>query len=239
MYSMVLMVALSSSPDAAACGKAMGCLGSCSGAPVASCQGCHGGGLFSGLGGHKNGCGGCHGESTGCGGVVTGCGGCQGGHGLFGGCHGGGLFRKHKHGCNGESAGCHGSSTGCYGSSTGCIGTPGVIIGTPVEVVQPMKIEEKKKTGGVTMVPAPATIIVNVPADAKVTIDGAATISTSTVRHYATPVLVPGSVNYYTFTATIVRDGKEYTSTERVAVTAGQKPTITLNPNVGSAFASK
>ena len=74
MYSMVLMMAMSASPEAAAFGKKMGC------------NGCDGGSSCSGTVVVYGCCGGesCHG----------------GGHKLFGG--GGGLFGKHKkHGCDG------------------------------------------------------------------------------------------------------------------------------------------
>jgi hypothetical protein len=86
MYTMVLMMAMSSSGDAAAFGRSKGCGGGCAGTPVVVVEsaGCHGGAGCLG--------GGCHG----------------GGRKLFG---GGGLFRKHK-GCHG-GAGCHGG--GCTG----------------------------------------------------------------------------------------------------------------------------
>lgn len=87
--------------------------------------------------------------------------------------------------------------------------------------------------------PAPAFITVNVPADAKVTIDGAATVSTSTVRVFQTRKLNRGTVQYYTFVAEVVRDGKSYTATERVAVEAGAKAEISLAPAFGPAVVSK
>ena len=97
------------------------------------------------------------------------------------------------------------------------------------------KKEEKK--GGVTS--APAFITVNVPADAKITIDGAATTSVSTVRTFSTPELNPGSVYYYTFTAEVVREGKTFTATEKVAVEAGATAQISLNPKAVVVVASK
>jgi uncharacterized protein (TIGR03000 family) len=214
MYSMVMMMAMSTSPEAVACHGCNG--GGCSGVVASGCNGgCHGGGLFGGC--HGGGLfGGCHGGG--------GCSGCHGG-GLFGGC-----FRKH--GCNGCN-GCSGAAAGCSGGA-GCSGTV-----VPAPAPEPEKKEMPKK-GGVTFAPvAPAYITVNVPADAKVTIDGAATRSTSEVRVFATPNLNPGAVSYYTFVAEVVRDGKTYTATEKVAVEAGARPVITLNPNVGPAIASK
>jgi len=208
------MMAMSTSPEAAACHKSAGCSGctGCSGVVVVDtgctgCSGCngkHGGGLFGGKG---------------CGGGLFGGKGCKGG-----------IFGGHK-GCNG----CYGSTScnGCYGGAV----VPGTIV-VPVEEKKVMPKEEKK--GGVTFAPvAPAIVTVNVPADAKVMIDGNNTISTSSVRHYATPNLAPGTVHYYTFAAEVVRDGKVFSTTEKVAVEAGAKVVITLNPNVGPAVASK
>lgn len=213
MYSMVLMMAMSTSPEVAACHKSKGCDGGgCTGVVVVD---------------------------AGC----TGCNGCDGGHKLFGGkgC-GGGLFKGglfKKHGCNG--GGCNGcsGSMGCDGGAgcSGAIVVPSTIV-VPEEKKEMPKKEEKK--GGVTFAPvAPAFVTVNVPADAKVTIDGNPTISASTVRVYATPNLASGTVHYYTFAAQVVRNGRVYTTTERVAVEAGAKVQLTLNPNVGPAVASK
>ena len=121
MYSMVLMMAMSTSPEAAAFGKRNSCNGctggtSCSGmvepAP-ASCNGCSGG---------------CTGES---------CNGGKhkmfGGNGLFGG--GGGLFKKHKDkGCSGGES-CHGGCNGSYVPSASCHGGAPVY-GIPVAPVE-------------------------------------------------------------------------------------------------------
>jgi uncharacterized protein (TIGR03000 family) len=235
MYSMVLMMAMSASPEAAAFGNG------CNGCGGGACYGntCHGGGLFAGKG-----CcgGGCHGGGLfaghGCSG--SSCHGCHGGGGLFaghgccggGGCHGGGLFGR-KGGCHG---GCYGG--GCYGGGctgyapAGCCGSGGCQ-GVPPT---PMPAPGKDKKGGVTS--APAYITVNVPADATITIDGAATKSTSNVRIFATPELEPGTVYYYTFVAEVVRDGKKLTAVEKVAVEAGSAPQVSLTPASGE-LASK
>ena len=244
MYSMVLMMAMSASPEAATFHRGGGCNGGCQGVVAySSCQGGgHGhkarGGLFGGRGCHGSSYASCSGYSAGCTGsyaapVYTSCNGCQGG-GLFSrghGCNGGGLFSRKHHGCSGSYA------SGCIGSySTGCTG--GGVYGAP-PVVNPNKdmpkVEPKK--GGVTS--APAFITVNVPADAKILIDGAATKSVSTVRTFSTPELNAGTVYYYTLTAEVVREGKTYTATEKVAVEAGVTAQITLNPNVGATVASK
>ena len=60
------------------------------------------------------------------------------------------------------------------------------------------------------------------PADAKLTIDGEPTVSTSESRVLETPSLTPGKTFHYVLKATAVRGGKTQTVTERVAVRAGE-----------------
>ena len=156
MYSIVLMMALSSGADAPACHRS--CDG-CSGCTVAACSGCHGGGLFSG----------CHG-------------GCHGG--LFSGCHGGGYSCSSAcSGCHSASSGCHSACSGCHGSRGGlfhrrnchgsescyCSGTvvvpacSGCTAPAPVKPMpEPIKEAPKQKTA----ISAPATIVVSLPAEA-------------------------------------------------------------------------
>jgi uncharacterized protein (TIGR03000 family) len=199
MYSMVLMMAMTASPESVACGKTScyGCTGySCQGYVVTSCHGCTG---FTS-------CRGCTGYTSCCG------------------CHGGGLFSRFKgcHGCTGYTS-CHGC-TG-YTSCCGCTGTAPIPVAPKKEM--PMKTS------------APATITVSVPADAKITIDGAATKSTSTVRVFSTPELPVGSVYYYTITAEVVRDGKTLTASEKIAVEAGTSLNLNLAPSPAPTVASK
>src|SRR5437762_1628993 len=141
MYSVVLMMALSGSADLPAFHR-HGCDG-CAGA-------CHGGGCHGGRG--------CHG-------------------GLFArhGCHGG----RGCHGCNG--GGCHGGYA-CHGGCNGGVeyapeyrpGTeyrpaPGT---TPAPGKAPEPVKPPKATGDKsTELPAPASIIVSLPADARLTVD--------------------------------------------------------------------
>jgi uncharacterized protein (TIGR03000 family) len=97
-----------------------------------------------------------------------------------------------------------------------------------------MKKEEvpaPKKTGLDT---APATIVVNVPAEAKVTIDDNATTSTGARRVFVSPALQPGQEYHYTLKAEFVRDGKAETRSERIAVKAGQETTVNLTAAVAA-----
>jgi uncharacterized protein (TIGR03000 family) len=87
------------------------------------------------------------------------------------------------------------------------------------------KVPEKDKEKEIN---APATIQVSLPADAKLTIDDAATTSTSANRTFATPTLETGKEFFYTLTAEVVRDGKTYTATRRVAVKAGELTNVNI-----------
>jgi len=86
---------------------------------------------------------------------------------------------------------------------------------------------------------APATILVNLPANAKLTIDDAATSSTSATRTFATPALETGKVYYYTLKAEIVRDGKTVTETKRVEVRAGELSRVSIELPVNTSVAAK
>jgi uncharacterized protein (TIGR03000 family) len=63
---------------------------------------------------------------------------------------------------------------------------------------------------------------VTLPADAKLTIGGRPTVSTSESRLFETPSLTPGKTFYYVLEATVVRDGKTETVTKEVIVRAGE-----------------
>jgi uncharacterized protein (TIGR03000 family) len=68
---------------------------------------------------------------------------------------------------------------------------------------------------------APARLIVNLPADAKLFLDDQSTTSRSAERTFFTPALEPGRVYTYTVRAEIVRDGQTLTESKVVEVTAG------------------
>jgi uncharacterized protein (TIGR03000 family) len=68
---------------------------------------------------------------------------------------------------------------------------------------------------------APARLIVQLPADAKLFMDEQLTSSRSAERSFVTPELEPGYVYTYTVRAEIVRDGEKYVETRKVDVTAG------------------
>jgi uncharacterized protein (TIGR03000 family) len=74
----------------------------------------------------------------------------------------------------------------------------------------------------------PVTLVVNLPADAQLTIDGAATVSTSDTRVFVSPPLQLGQEYSYTLTATITRDGEAKSITQEVTVRAGEETRVTL-----------
>lgn len=167
----------------------------------------------------------CHG-CNGCNGVVAAS--CHGGR---GGCHAG---RMRGHGrCHGD---CHGGYHGCSGAVRG--GCHGGCNGG-VGIVQPRRngdfAEEQSETGPIPQNGqvrngmAPATIIVNLPAEARLTVDGQPTTSTSSRRIFMSPPLANGSEYYYTINAEIMRNGQPVTVTRRVPVTAGRETRISLD----------
>jgi uncharacterized protein (TIGR03000 family) len=77
--------------------------------------------------------------------------------------------------------------------------------------------------------PAPGTIVVTLPADARLTVDGMPTNSTSNVRAFATTVLQPGRAYHYTLQAEVTRNGQTVRMERQVPVAAGQTSRVTLD----------
>lgn len=211
MYSLVLMMALSGSAETPA-------------------------GLFN------HGCSGCHGCSGSCSGSCTGSSCCGGSscHGSKHGCHGGGLFSR-KHGCHGGCHGCNGSSccggyaAGCCGGhAAGCTGGCGGAVAPPAKAPEKVVPPEEKKGAAIA---APATLVVTLPADAKLTIDGNATRSTEATRTFVTPALETGKEYSYTLKAEVVRDGQTFSTEQRITVRAGAESRINLTVPVSTASA--
>jgi uncharacterized protein (TIGR03000 family) len=220
MYSIVLMMALSggAAETPAHCHGGNRCNG---GGWSGGCHGgCHGGGLFSHRSRGCHGGNGCHASSS-----------CHGSRG----CHGGGLFAHRSHGCHGGNGcnggyGCHASSS-CCGTVVdhGCHGAPagGQAMPAPGKAPEPIKALPKP-TGEEANIPTPATIVVTLPAEAKLTVDGDATTSTSAIRVFASPVLERNKTFYYTLNGELVRDGQVLKTSQRVAVRAGEETRVEL-----------
>jgi uncharacterized protein (TIGR03000 family) len=206
MYSMVLMVALTGSADVPDFGRRGGCHG-CSG-------GCYGGCY----GGCRGGCyGGCRG-------------GCYGG--CWGGCYGGGW------------GGCYG---GCYGARAawGGYGTGPTVVVMPdgstayqsgyyspgnaaPEDMRAAAPDAGNRREATVQGAAPATLIVHLPADARLTVDGKATRSTSDRRTFVTPPLEPGMTYHYLLEAQLDRQGEKVRASQNVEVRAGRESEVFL-----------
>ena len=76
--------------------------------------------------------------------------------------------------------------------------------------------------------PTPARLLVLLPADARLAIDGEATRSTGQTRRFISPPLVLGQTFRYTLRAEVTRDGKRQVETKEVTVRAGEESEVTL-----------
>jgi len=140
----------------------------------------------------------------------------------WGGGYGGGCAGMSWGGCYGGSAA---SSGGCYGGYA--LATP--VSSTPVTPSTP-EGGTSAASGDVEVAQAdaPATIVVSLPADARLTIDDSPTTSTSSRRVFVSPALEPGKTYHYTLKAEATRDGKPVHVEERVTVQAGRETEVTL-----------
>jgi uncharacterized protein (TIGR03000 family) len=86
---------------------------------------------------------------------------------------------------------------------------------------------------------ARAVIVVNLPADARLTINGRSTSSTSATRVLASPQLPLGQSFYYTLRAEVVRDGQTLATTQRVTVRGGYQTRVTLRVPTGEMTTSR
>lgn len=206
MYTVVLMAALTTSvdlPDRRGGGGCCGCYGG--GGHGRRGGGCYGGGCYGG-----------------------GYGGCYGGGG-YGGCYGGGWGG----GCMGMGygGGCMGmGSGGCYGGGYGYAGGT-IIQGATIQSGaggEKLTTPPKQRKNDESMAPAPATIIVDLPADAKLLIDNEATASSGSSRVFQSPTLNPGREYHYTLLAEVVRDGKTVKAEQVVTIKPGEITPVKL-----------
>jgi len=100
---------------------------------------------------------------------------------------------------------------------------------------EPEKIGKPKAPKKETRGPAAATIIVSLPADAKLIVDDTATTSTSASRVLTPPELEPGQDYHYNLKAEVVLDGKTVTVAKQVAVRAGEQTSVSLFPETSLA----
>lgn len=223
MYSVVLMMALSGSADVPAWGKGGGCMGGgwgggCNGGGY-SCGGGWGGGCRGGRGGFLGGLFGKH-RGGGCSGNY-GCG-CNGGYGGgYGGCSG---YVNSGCGCCGSAApaGCYGGAPPVAAPVDGAPATPATPA-TPPENLPAPKGENKG-----ALAPAPATIHVSLPADAKLFVNDFAVKATGSERVLVSPTLNRGLDYVYTLKAETIQDGRTVTVSRQVFVRAGETTRVAV-----------
>jgi uncharacterized protein (TIGR03000 family) len=73
-----------------------------------------------------------------------------------------------------------------------------------------------------------ATIVVKLPARARLTINGIPTNTTSSKRVFRSPALQRGKVYSYTLKASLRRNGQTVTARKRVSVQAGRVTTVSF-----------
>jgi uncharacterized protein (TIGR03000 family) len=236
MYSMVLMAALTTGTDMPDMGRRGG----------GGCCGCHGGMAYGGGGGYGGGCGGgwgggyggCMGMGMGhggCMGMGMGYGGCGGGRMGWGGGYGGGYGGRAWGGGYGYGGG--GYAWGGMMPSNGYVMGPtlyGSNFTTPMVMGngtygnlganQSFYFNPTANNTG-----SQATIIVHLPANARLTIDGQATQSTTATRTFVSPPLEAGKTYTYTLRGELNRNGRMVTANQTVDVHAGGVSEITLN----------
>jgi len=254
MYSIVLMMAVSTAPDSvefggrygcSGCGGySAGCFGSCYGSSCygSSCHGSgYGGSCYGGASYYHSSCYGssCYGSS------------CYGSS-----CHGSRFFGWSHSSCHGSSCygsscyGCYGSGYGCYGSCSGCSGY-GVYGGvsnnhsaypiswggsgcygygmpqyvTPnVEMVP--TIQGMSPIIGMKPTADKAVVSVKLPADAMLYADGQLTRLTSNERTFLTPALTSGQRYQYDLKVEYIREGKPVTDSKKIFVKAGERTDV-------------
>lgn len=234
MYSLVLMAALTSganAPDTWWLNR-RSCYGGCYGSSCAgSCYGsCYGGSCYGSS---------CHGY------VYSGChGSCYGSSSCYGSaCYGSSCYGScYGSSCSGSayyySGSCFGSHS-CYGCS-GCTGSANyygnvqaasygygydnynMAMQAPVTYGAPAVASNVESSSKKVSLDKPAKIIVKLPADAKLFVDGQTTkTSDKDVREFVTPDLQAGIEYKYVMKAEVTRDGVPITETRHVVIRSG------------------
>jgi uncharacterized protein (TIGR03000 family) len=149
-----------------------------------------------------------------------------------GGCHGGGC------GSSCGSGGCGGG--GCGASSCGGGGCGGYAMAgyaAPMMASGGMMASNGTMMASATPSGNTAQLVINLPADAKLSLDGQTMSGTSPVRVFQTPDLAPGSDYSYSLRAEITRNGQTQVVVRRATVRAGEEtrvdmtiPVSTTNP---------
>lgn len=170
-----------------------------------------------------------------------GCCGCYGGYGGggWGGCYGGYGWGGWGGGCGGWGGG-YGGWGGGYGGWGGWGGWGGYVY-APVVSTYAAPVMLAANPIPATAVPtrsmyysptrsanSRATILVHLPDDATLMVNGNRTNSVSNTRRFYTPPLEPGSSYHYDFEAIVKRDGLPVKVTKGVDVVAGETRVVTI-----------
>jgi uncharacterized protein (TIGR03000 family) len=242
MYSVVLATVLTvggpSVPAWGLHGCRGGCYGGCTGPVVSSCYGCNGGCtggcIGGGYGGARAGGAACYGS---CGGSCYGVFGCCGGYtACFGGNYGSNAPYYHVYG----AYGCGVYFLGCAGDIT--YKTPPIAGEKKDEKKDDKKDDkkgEKKDKEDAETRATQATVVVQVPEDAKLIVDGVPASLTSDTRTFVTPDLLPGRTYYYMITAEIQREGRTIAHTEKVLVRAGEISRVNFRDMIATSSAQR
>ncbi len=226
MYSVVLATMLTTGTATPSfCHKYCGCYSSCHSSCFTSGYGCWG--CWGGWGNW-----GCHGCYSGC---YSSCCGCYSScYGCFSSCCGcysscSSYWSCSSCSCYTIGTGCWGC-TGCYGCSscygcTGCTACYGAVIISSAPVATPAVASTK------------ATVVVSVPSDATLLVDGQETKVPASPHTFTTPALEEGKDYFYTMKVVANRNGKAVTEEQRVVVRAGQTSRVEFN-NLGSTGAA-
>ncbi len=240
MYELVLMMALSNGPATSGVSPEAP-------TPAVKTYGLHGHQEYRhrrrGCGGGGYG-GGCSGGYGGCMGGYGGYGGCTGGYGGYG-CTGG--YAAGYGGCTGGYA-MYGSSAGMYagfvdysgfGGYAGYSGSYpmnysayGPTFSAPFTNFNQDNFAGQRRDTNANDNRADAnqaTLVVDLPANARLMIDGQPTQLTSATRTFITPTLEPGREYYYDLKAELNRDGKTLTASKRVTIRPGQESHVRLD----------
>jgi uncharacterized protein (TIGR03000 family) len=210
MYSIVLMMAVSTGADLTGCHRGHGCGGY--------------GGCYGGYSGCYDYGGGCYGYG-------------YGGYG-YGGCgYGGDYSNQYPRGANETQEQydyCISKSREMPPQEYAGFRSRWLQM-SPAERDKQMQQDKKKSS----MLPRPAEIFVSLPADAKLTIDDQTTTSVGASRRFVSPPLAPNGSYTYTLKAEFVRDGKTVAVAKQVAVTPGKKTQVSFAEPAGTSVASR
>jgi uncharacterized protein (TIGR03000 family) len=94
----------------------------------------------------------------------------------------------------------------------------------------PAKVATEKKVAADRQ----ATVIVQLPANARLSVDGQYADLTSATRSFVTPELEPGKDYYYTIQAEATREGQALSKSQRVVVRAGQTSRVDFGDLTGT-----